>query len=127
MIIHPARRLLLGLLVLMALITSSVSADEKKDKEKTDEEVRQFLLDLNDITGTNPLRGKLSEFLKDRAGTKKWLPVALKMSKEKGQPFNRNVTFLMAMAAENVREVEISAHFYRLNAAQSLRLVSERG
>src|SRR5262245_13013700 len=80
MIIHPCVvRLLLGLLVLATLITTSASADEKKDKAKTDEEVRQFLLDLNDITGMNPLRGKLSELLKDRDGTKKWLPVAFKM------------------------------------------------
>lgn len=49
------------------------------------------------------------------------------MGKEKDQPFTRNATFLLAMVAENAREVEISAHFYRLNAQQSLKLVSERG
>jgi tetratricopeptide (TPR) repeat protein len=60
-------------------------------------------------------------------GAKKWLPIAHKMSKEKPQPFNRNVTFLLAMAAENVRDVDSSSHFYRLYIAQSLRLTSDRG
>ena len=74
------------------------------------------------------MRGRLKELLDNKPDqTKKLLTVAFKIAKEKDQPFNRNATFLLAMAAENAKEIEISAHFYRLNAAQSLKLLSERG
>src|SRR5262249_28313105 len=36
-------------------------------------------------------------------------------------------TLLLAMAADSVKDVDTSAAFYKLNAVQSLRLVSERG
>jgi tetratricopeptide (TPR) repeat protein len=98
---------------------------EAQDKN-ADAALRKKALELNDITGSGPMRGKLQELLDDADGTKKLLSVAAKMIKEKPQPFNRNASFMLALAAENFREVEISASFYRLNALQSLRLFSER-
>jgi tetratricopeptide (TPR) repeat protein len=89
--------------------------------------LRKKALELNEITGADPMRGKLAEMLDDAAGTKKLLDVAYKMSKKKPQPFNRNATFLLALVAENAKQVDVSAAFYRLNAAQSLKLLSERG
>jgi tetratricopeptide (TPR) repeat protein len=65
--------------------------------------------------------------MNDTAGTKKLLAVAYKMAKQKPQPFNRNATLLLAMAADSVKDVDTSAAFYKLNAVQALRLVSERG
>ena len=100
---------------------------EEEASKADDAALRKKALELNDITGADPLRGKLSELMKDKAGTKKMLAVALKMVKEKPQPFTRNATFLLARAAENTKQVEVSAAFYRLNAVQSLKLVSERG
>jgi tetratricopeptide (TPR) repeat protein len=91
-----------------------------------DTALRKKALELNEITGSGPMRGKLQELIDDADGTKKLLAVAGKMVKEKPQPFNRNASFLLALAAENFKEVEISASFYRLNALQSLRLFSER-
>jgi tetratricopeptide (TPR) repeat protein len=89
--------------------------------------LRQKALELNHITGAAPMRGKLQALIDDEGGTKKLLAVAAKMIKEKPQPFNRNATFLLALAAENFKDVQTSAAFYRLNALQSLRLFSERG
>jgi tetratricopeptide (TPR) repeat protein len=92
-----------------------------------DEEVRKKVLALNALTGADPMRGALKGLLDDSEGTKKLLAVASKMAKDKPQPFNRNATFLLALAAENVKDVDASAQFYRLNAKQSLQLLSERG
>jgi tetratricopeptide (TPR) repeat protein len=73
------------------------------------------------------MRGTLQKLLDDAATTKKLLTVAKKMAKEKPQPFNRNATYLLALAAETFKDVETSAAFYRLNAKQALSLQSERG
>jgi tetratricopeptide (TPR) repeat protein len=111
--------------VALAGICNAVLAEEAS---KTDDAaLRKKALELNNITGTAPLRGKLVQLMDDEAGTRKLLGVALAMSKEKPQPFNRNAAFLLARAAENTRQVEASAAFYRLSAVQSLKLVSERG
>lgn len=107
-----------GLLLGVAWAEESI-ADE--------EGVRKQVLALNDVTGAEPMRGKLKEMLDDKLGTKKLLTVALKMAKEKPQPLNRNSTFLLALAAESAKEVDTSAAFYRLNAQQALKLYSEQG
>jgi tetratricopeptide (TPR) repeat protein len=93
----------------------------------TDAVLRKKALELNDITGAAPMRGRLQAMIDDTAGTKKLLAAAAKMVKEKPQPFNRNASILLALAAENFKEVEISATFYRLHALHSLKLHSERG
>jgi tetratricopeptide (TPR) repeat protein len=119
------RALLLAALLVVAgpggwLLGENARADGEAD-------LRKKALALNELTGTAPIEGKLKQMFADEAGTKKLLAVAAKMMKQKPQPFNRNATLLLALAAENVNDVETSAAFYRLNALQSLRLFSERG
>jgi len=92
-----------------------------------DPALRKKALALNEITGAGPMQGALDAMLANPTETKKLLAVAAKMAKTKPQPFNRNATYLLAIAAENFKEVEISATFYRISALQSLRLYSERG
>src|SRR4051794_34743419 len=72
------------------------------EKEKGEKAMRQRLLALNEITGTDPFQRKLEELARDakKEPTRKLLALAVKMSKEKPQPFNRNVTFLLARVAE---------------------------
>jgi tetratricopeptide (TPR) repeat protein len=92
-----------------------------------DDALRKQALLLNEITGSAPMRGRLLALMEDSAGTKKLLGVAKRMTKEKPQPFNRNATLLLALAAENLKDVETSATFYRIHGVQSLKLVSARG
>lgn len=116
-------------LVAGAMLVGASRADEPQSvtPSKVDETLRKQALALNDITGADPMRGSLQKMLDDVAGTKKLLSAAVQMSKEKPQPFNRNASFLLALAAENAKDVETSAAFYRLNAKQALALRSERG
>jgi len=105
----------------------AAAAEEVAEGKSDEAALRKRLLDLNDITGADPMRGRLKEMIDDTATTKKLLGVAVKMSKEKPQPLNRNATYLLALAAESIKDVDTSAAFYRLNATQAMRLYSERG
>jgi tetratricopeptide (TPR) repeat protein len=116
-------RAALAALVLLAGLVNPALADQGAEEAA----LRKKALELNDLTGTDPMTGKLAELMADEGGTKKMLAVAFKMSKDKPQPFNRNVTFLLARVAENLHDVDVSAAFYRLNAVQQLKLLSERG
>jgi tetratricopeptide (TPR) repeat protein len=100
----------------------------RPDRDSSDSALRKALLELNDLSGNDPMRGQLKELLDDEPQwTKKLLAAAYRMAKQKPQPFNQNAAFLLAMLAEHKKEVKISAHFYRLSAAQSMKLGSERG
>jgi tetratricopeptide (TPR) repeat protein len=110
----------------MGLISASL-ADDAKDKDKGDDALRKSALELNTVTGDEPIAKKLKALLTDRPAAKKLVALAKTMSKETPQPFNRNATFLLGVLAESLEEVETSAAFYRLNAQQSLKLHSERG
>jgi tetratricopeptide (TPR) repeat protein len=116
---------LAALLVFVGLCTR-VQAAGAPTKEG-DAALRKKALELNELTGNAPMLGKLQEMIDDAEGTKKLLVLAVKMAKEKSQPFNRNATYLLALAADNFKEVEICATFYRLYAKQSRKLYSERG
>jgi tetratricopeptide (TPR) repeat protein len=115
-----------ALLVLALPGWLALARGESQADKSADAALRKKALELNDITGSAPMRGRLQELIDDADGTKKLLTVAVKMAKEKPQPFNRNASLVLALAAENFKEVEISATFYRINAKQSARLLSER-
>jgi tetratricopeptide (TPR) repeat protein len=123
-----SRPLLVLAALWLLLAGRPVTAVAPVPEGKSDDDVlRKRILELNEVTGANPMSGRLKELLDDPATTKKLLPVALKMSKEKPLVLNRNSTYLLALAAENFKEVDTSAVFYRLNASLSLKLYSERG
>lgn len=124
--------LVAGPLFLLVSIATGAAPPERaptrNDSNKGDRALRKSLLELNHLSGNDPMRGRLKQMMDDKPEqTKKLLTVAAKMAEQQPQPFNRNATFLLAMAAEHAREVKISAHFYRLNAEQSLKAGSERG
>lgn len=118
------------MLAVMALLLSGsqpVRAEAVAEGKSDDAALRKRVLELNHLTGADPMRGRLKELVENSAGTKQLLAAAVRISKEKPQPLNRNATYLLALAAENLKDVETSAAFYRLNALQALRLYSERG
>jgi tetratricopeptide (TPR) repeat protein len=112
---------------LVTVLLAGALHGESIPKASEEKDLRKRALDLNEITGTAPLTGKLREMRANPARTLALLKVAEKMAKGKDQPLNRNATLLLAMAADYAREVDTSARFYKLNAEQSLRLHSEKG
>ena len=92
-----------------------------------DEATRKKVLELNQITGTAPLRGRLLEMLEDRPGTKKLLAAAQRMVRRDLGSLNLNASYVLALAAHELGEVDAATTFYKLHAAQSFKLLSESG
>jgi tetratricopeptide (TPR) repeat protein len=91
-----------------------------------DTALRKKALGLNEITGKAPLQGQILAMVQEPTETRKLLKVAAAMAKEKPQPFNLNATLALAAAAEDLKEVDTSAAFYKLHAEQGLKLLSGR-
>jgi tetratricopeptide (TPR) repeat protein len=92
-----------------------------------DEGLRKRALSLNEVTGASTIQGQVQALLDDPAGTKKLLGVASKMAKQKPQPFNVNATYILANAADKLKDADAGEAFYRLYAEQSLKLLSGQG
>jgi tetratricopeptide (TPR) repeat protein len=86
--------------------------------------LRRKVLALNDITGSDPADGEVKKLAADPDGTKKLLAEARKIVKEKDQPLNINATFILARAAQELKQVETSEAFYRVCIDQAIKLQS---
>jgi tetratricopeptide (TPR) repeat protein len=113
-----SRRVVIGaMLGFVCLAGISRAADDEA-------ELRLKALSLNDITGEDPIKGQIKELTGDPAGTKKLLAVAVKMAKEKEQPFNFTAAMILAQAADQLKDVDSALVLYRVCAAESLKLQS---
>jgi predicted Zn-dependent protease len=107
----------LGLAALsLALLATATRADEADLKKK--------LLALNEITGDKAISAQIQALLDDPAGSRKLLPLAVKMAKEKDEPLNLNATLILARAAQGLKDAAASETLYRVNAAQAVKLGS---
>ena len=90
-----------------------------------DDPLREQALKLNQVTGTNAMTNRLRELLKDEAGTKKLLAAAVKMVKdEKPPPLNYNACYVLAKAAQALKDSDTALVFYRHCAAEASKLGS---
>jgi tetratricopeptide (TPR) repeat protein len=89
-----------------------------------DAELRTKALALNEITGTDAIKGEIVTLLEDTAGTKKLLKSAVTMANEKDQPFNYNAAYILARVSLVLREPEASTVFHRLCVKQAVQLKS---
>ncbi|HZY87238.1 MAG TPA: tetratricopeptide repeat protein [Gemmataceae bacterium] len=110
-----------GLVVALAAAALAGSA-----RAADDAALRKKALGLNEITGKQALQGQVLAMLEDPTETRKLLKVAAGMAKEKPQPFNLNATIVLAALAEDLKDVDTSAAFYKLHAEQGLKLLSGR-
>jgi tetratricopeptide (TPR) repeat protein len=86
--------------------------------------LRKKALELNRVTGVEPIKGNVLTLSKDADGSKKLLALAVRMTKEKPQPFSINATLILATVAENLKEYDASETFYRLHGKQALEMGS---
>jgi pentatricopeptide repeat protein len=122
--VHPARRsrfLVAGLLATVACLGVARAEDDGK--------LRDQALELNNVTGDDPIRGKVRDLVKDADASKKLLAVAVKMTKEKEQPFNYNAALILAEAARQLHDQESSKILYRvcIDQANALRSGTKLG
>src|SRR5262249_19667427 len=86
--------------------------------------LRDKLLELNKLTGNDPMEGEIKTLAEDAAGTKKLLPVALKMLKDKDKPLNYNAAFVLARAAQELKEYEACETLYKYCNEEAVKLES---
>jgi tetratricopeptide (TPR) repeat protein len=91
-----------------------------------DAALRERALALNDVTGDGPIKGEIKKLLSDPKGTKKLLEVAVRMTKEKEQPFSYNGALILADVAFVLRDYDASYAFFRVCADQALSLQSSQ-
>jgi tetratricopeptide (TPR) repeat protein len=91
-----------------------------------DEALRAKALALNNLTGDEPMKGQIREFLDDAAGAKKLLAVAVTMAKETPQPFNFNAAYVLARTAqaEEINDLDAGRVFYKVCAQEGMKLKS---
>src|SRR5262249_40162025 len=127
------RRLTALAVVLSWLAGPGRAAVPDKDKDKDPEAaLRARALQFNEITGQDAITGQIVALLEDKENSKKLIAAALKLAKEKEKekdkdpPFNVNATFILAGAANGLKEVEAAEFFYRQHAHQALKLGSSQ-
>jgi tetratricopeptide (TPR) repeat protein len=118
----------LHLTVALTILLGSAALAGAAPGPDAEKELRQEALKLNDVTGDDPIKGKIEALTKadNVAHTKKLLAVAVPMAKEKEQPFNYNACYILAVAAHDVKEYDAAQTFYRLAAQQALAIKSGR-
>jgi tetratricopeptide (TPR) repeat protein len=102
------------LLTVAALLLAAGLAGAAPAPDQDEAALRKRALALNDVTGDEAIKGQIQDLVQDAAGTKKLLPVALEMSKDKKQPFNYNAAFILGSAARRLKDVDSAKTFFRL-------------
>jgi tetratricopeptide (TPR) repeat protein len=113
----------MGLWIVVVLAAGSLAAPARAAGDN-EEALRKKALALNDITGDDPIKGQIKEFVDDKAGSKKLLALAVKIAKEKPQPFNYNAAYVLARTAQELEDLESCQAFYRVCAAEGMKLKS---
>jgi tetratricopeptide (TPR) repeat protein len=110
----------------LAVATGRADSPSKSGDAKPgdDEALRKQALELNNITGQDPVKGEILALVKDEAASKRLLAVAAKMAKEKDQPFNPNATYVLAATAHLLKQNDVAESFYRLNLDQAIKMGS---
>src|SRR5215204_5716836 len=107
------------------VLTAALAALVAGRSAAADDPLRDKAIKLNQTTGTQAMSARLAELLKDEAGTKKLLAAAVKMVKdEKPPPLNYNACYVLAKAAQALKDSETALVFYRHCAAEATKLGS---
>jgi tetratricopeptide (TPR) repeat protein len=109
-----------GMVAVLALIGLTGLAQAADDEAGQ----REKILALNNFTGSDPMDGQVKLLVKDAAGTKKLLPLARKLVEEKDSPVNYNASYILARAAQELKDIESAEVLYRYCKDQAVKLES---
>ncbi len=115
--VHALTRFLLVLAAAVCLV-APLRAD--------DDAVRDKVLELNKLTGTDPIEGEIKVLTGDAEGTKKMLAVAVKLTKDKDRPLNFNASYILGRAASDLKDTESAIVLYRYAAEEARKLQSSQ-
>jgi len=89
-----------------------------------DDAAKEKLLALNHLTGTDTINGRVRTMVAEPADTKKLLPVAVKLAKEKEPVFNYNAAYILARTAADLKDVDSAEPLYRVCTVHAVKLQS---
>jgi len=109
----------LALALLAPLVLAPLQAADEKAA------LNQKALQLNLVTGDDPMTGQIVALLEDADNSKKLLAAARKLVKDqKDQPFNINAAYILARTAAGLKDVETGRLFYDIYNGLALKLES---
>jgi tetratricopeptide (TPR) repeat protein len=107
----------LALGALALLTTTARPADDEKA-------LRQRVLELNQITGDDTMRGAILTLIEDKAGTLNLLAVAAKITGEKETPLNYIADYILARSALQLKDYAHAITLYRACIEQASKVKS---
>jgi tetratricopeptide (TPR) repeat protein len=110
------RSLLLSTLMALVFLAAPVPA--------ADDAARDKVLELNKLTGNDPIEGEIKVLTADAAGTKKLLATAERLAKDKERPMNYNAAYILARAAQELKENDTCELLYRYCSDEAIKLQS---
>jgi len=110
------------ILVLMGLVLVGSRAPLPAAEEAN---LSKKALQLNLLTGIDPMTGQIVALLDDPSGSKKLLATARRMLRDKKEsPFNANAAYVLARTAHGLKDVESAKVFYDLLSDEAKKLES---
>lgn len=117
-----ARISLLGrLIALLGAAWLLVAASARADEAPTAEDK---VLAFNLVTGNDAIEGEIKALVAKPDDTKKLLPVAVALAKKKDTPLNYTGAFILARAAQDLKDIDASEALYRVCVDQATKLQS---
>ena len=116
----------IGVVATLLLSLPMFAADPVAEK-KTDEQLKEMALTLNDLTSVDGMNAKLKELGKDKATAKQLVAVAGKMQKdaeEKKSPFKFNAALVLGMLASQVKDFPHAEQFLEFCYESAVKLQS---
>ncbi|MGE3805508.1 MAG: tetratricopeptide repeat protein, partial [Gemmataceae bacterium] len=114
------RQIACVLAVLVAGLTQAVPARSAD----ADENLEKRALNLNNVTGEDPIKGHIVALVEDPDGTKKLLAVAVKLAEKNKTAFNYNGAYILARSAQELKDIEACKVFYKICADWGVKLRS---
>jgi tetratricopeptide (TPR) repeat protein len=115
-------RLGIAVVVLCVASGAALSARAATDDKALHEQIR----DLNRLTGNDAVNGQFKALVDDPKDAKKLLTLAKSLAHKKKQQFSYNAAFVLAHVAEEAKEIDTAAAFYRVCVEQAAKLQSAR-
>lgn len=113
-----------GVVLMVLALASSAARSAAPLASDIDESLQKRALELNDVTGEDPIKGQIKVLVEDADRSKKLLSTALAMSKTKKQTFNYNAAYILARVAQELKDLDTAQAFYRMCADQAVKLHS---
>jgi tetratricopeptide (TPR) repeat protein len=108
----------------LALVAVALSGGLALPARGDDDALGRQLAELNQVTGSGPVAGRLRQVLQSPDKGKALVSFAWGRLKDKKQPFSYNAAYILAAAAQDNGNIEASAAFYRACARQGIELES---